>query len=135
MHFDDAMHDDAAISRQELLQRAAELGPQRLTYASMLLPTDPVLSQKMLPNVAQRRARLRTVVKVALGVCVAFCLFAATQASAMSTSSEAAPVARLVPASAVVPVEKLEQPELTRTASRGATAHPAAPTTARWKRR
>lgn len=135
MHFDDAMHDDAAISRQELLQRAAELGPQRLTYASMLLPTDPVLSQKMQPSVAQRRARLRTVVKVALGACVAFCLFAATRASAMSTSTEPAPVARLSPASAVVPVEKLEQAQITK-ASRGApAAHAAAPTTARWKRR
>lgn len=139
MHFDDATHEDAAPSRQELLERAAELGPARLTYASMLLPTDPILNRKMQPNVAKRRARLRAAVKVALGACVAFCLFAATRASAMSSSpstTSATHVTPSIPAVSVVPVEKLDQPETTKAPSRAAPQHAViAPTAARWKRR
>ena len=139
MHFDDATHDDAAPSRQELLERAAELGPRR-TYASILLPADPILSWKMQPHVARRRARLRAVVKVAVGACVAFCLFAATRASAMSSrpSPSDAPVAAAIPAQSVVPVEKLEQTETTKAPSHASVAPQravAAPTAARWKRR
>ena len=137
MHFDDATHEDVAPSRQELLERAAELGPARLTYASMLLPTDPILNRKMQPNVAERRARLRAVVKVALGACVAFCVFAATRASAMpsgpSTTNEAH-VTPAIPAVSVVSVEKLDQPETTKAPSHASPQH-AAPVAARWKRK
>ncbi len=135
MHFDDATHEDAAPSRQELLERAAELGPARLTYASILQPTDPILNRKMQPNVAKRRARLRAVVKITLGACVAFCLFAATRASAMSISApkSEAPVVAAIP---VVPVEKLEQTETTKAPSHAAPQRAAAaPVAALWKRK
>ena len=136
MHFDDATHEDAAPSRQELLERAAELGPARLTYASIHLPTDPILNRKMQPNVAQRRARLRAAVKIALDACVAFCVFAATRASAMppSPSSSQVPAVAAVPAQSVVPVEKLEQTETTKAPSHAA-APQHAPVAARWKRK
>lgn len=108
MSLEDADAEDAAPSRGELLQRAAALGPARPTYATMsFLPTDPVLGQKMQPRVVERRARLRRVVKVALGACVAFCLFA-TAASALGTKDATAPAVKAAPAAAVVPVEKLE---------------------------
>ncbi len=116
MLFNDSRHDDAAPSRQDLLQRAAELGPPRLTWENIVLaPTDPILGAKMQPRVVERRARFRKVVKVALGTCLAFCVVA-TAATALSSSnpssskdsaSSAAAKAH-VPATGVVPVEKLD---------------------------
>jgi hypothetical protein len=112
---DDATYEDAAPSRQDLLQRAAELGPARMTWENIVLqPTDPILGEKMQPRVAERRARFRKVVKVALGACVAFCLVA-TVASAVSSSSSSSSATssppstvKTAPASGIVPVEKLE---------------------------
>jgi len=116
---DDATCDDGAPSRLALLQRAAELGPgPRLSLDNiMLTPTDPVLAQKRQPGVIERRARFRKVVKVALGLCAGFCLFA-TAATAFSSSASAkttadssngtASVHGNVPASVVVPKEPLE---------------------------
>lgn len=117
MAIDDATYEDSAPSRQDLLQRAAELGPARMTWESIVLPADPILKKKMQPSVVERRARLRKVVKVALGGCVAFCLVAlvasvvsssdgsSSKASATTTS---AVVTKTAPAMGVVPVEKLE---------------------------
>ncbi len=111
---DDATYEDAAPSRQDLLQRAAELGPARMTWESIvLLPTDPILGEKMQPRVAERRARFRKLVKAAVGACGAFCLVA-TVASVMSSTSStdnkstASSAVKTAPASGVVPVEKLE---------------------------
>jgi hypothetical protein len=115
---DDATSDEGAPSRLALLQRAAELGPgPRLSLDNiMLAPTDPILAQKRQPGVIERRARFRKVVKVALGLCAGFCLFA-TAATAFSSSASAkttadstntASVHGNVPASVVVPKEPLE---------------------------
>jgi hypothetical protein len=118
---DDATYEDAAPSRQDLLQRAAELGP-RMTWESIAFqPTDPVLGEKMLPRVAERRARFRKLVKVALGACVAFCMVA-TAASAISTtnsSSEASGSSsvRTAPATRIASIEKLEVPIVTKGAA------------------
>jgi hypothetical protein len=120
MLLDDCTHEDAAPSRQDLLQRAAELGPARLTWENIVLaPTDPILGEKMQPRVAERRARFRKVVKVALGTCLAFCVVA-TAATALSSGPPKASASSSVSKthvaatrSAVVPVEKLDQ--VTRT--------------------
>ena len=111
MSADDATYEEAAPSRQDLLQRAAELGPARMTWASIVLPADPILADKMQPRVAERRARFRKVVKVALGACVAFCLVATAASAVSSTSTQSSASSTMVkttPASGVVPVEKLE---------------------------
>lgn len=114
MSADDATHDDAAPSRQELLLRAAELGPARMTWASIALPADPILGEKMKPRVVERRARFRKIVKAAVGACAAFCLVAtaATAVSAATGSSDnGAKVTssiKTAPATRVVPVETLD---------------------------
>ena len=114
MSADDATYEDAAPSRQDLLQRAAELGPARMTWASIVLPADPILGEKMQPRVAERRARFRKIVKVALGACVAFCLVAtvasvvSSPSTTSSTASSTTTMMKTTPASGVVPVEKLE---------------------------
>lgn len=111
MSVDDATHEDAAPSRQDLLQRAAELGPSRMTWENIVLsPTDPILGEKMKPRVAERRARFRRVVKVALGACVAFCLVA-TAATALSSNGKTTSTVgakKTAPAAGIVPIEKLE---------------------------
>jgi len=133
MSVEDATYEDSAPSRQDLLQRAAELGPFRMTWESIVVPSDPILSKKMEPTVVERRARFRKVVKAALGGCVAFCLAAlvatAFSSSDTSSSSKASAstsiVAKTAPAMGVVPVEKLETPKLQkakRETSRDATA-------------
>jgi hypothetical protein len=110
----DAFEEDAGPSREELLARAARLGPQRMTYLSMhIASNDPILREKLKPRVAERRARLRRIVKVALGACVAFCMVAtaATALSSSNSGSSDAPVhARATTSVVVVPVEKMETP-------------------------
>jgi hypothetical protein len=116
MSVDDATYEDSAPSRQDLLQRAAELGPSRMTWESIVLsPTDPILSKKMQPSVVERRARFRKVVKVALGACLAFCLvatvasaFSSNDTSSSKASASTSTVGKTAPAQGVVPVEKLE---------------------------
>ncbi|MBX3200973.1 MAG: hypothetical protein KF894_22730 [Labilithrix sp.] len=114
MSADDATHDDAAPSRQELLLRAAELGPARMTWASIVLPADPILGEKMKPRVVERRARFRKIVKAAVGACAAFCLVAtaATAVSAATGSSESGAkvtsTIKTAPATGEVPVETLD---------------------------
>jgi hypothetical protein len=127
----EATYEDAAPSREELLKRAAELGAARRTWESIVLaPTDPILADKMQPRVRERRARLRRLVKVTLGACVAFCLVAtgaslmssgnvANAASSPGTNANAS--AKTAPATAEVPVEKLDMPTRGK-ASHGVTA-------------
>ncbi len=126
MGLDDATHEDAAPSRADLLQRAALLGPSRMTWENIVLqPTDPILKDKMQPRVAERRARFRRVVKVALGVCAAFCVVA-TAATAVSSvrnpSSASSTASKSAPALGSTPIEKLEQTNLTKAPARPVTA-------------
>jgi len=113
---EDADYEDAAPSRHDLLQRAAELGPPRMTWASIAFQeADPILGEKMLPRVAERRERFRKIVKVGLGACVAFCMLAAVVSAISSTSStsdetpaRASSLGKTAPIVGVVPIEKLE---------------------------
>jgi len=112
---DDATYEDAAPSRADLLQRAAALGPARMTWESIILsPSDPILGEKMKPRVAERRARFRKIVKGAVGACAACCLVAAVATAVSSASSPATATStssaavKTGPATGVVPVEKLE---------------------------
>lgn len=104
--------NDQAPSREELLKRAAELGPPRASWASIVShPSDPVLGAKMQPRVAARRARFRKFVRIALGACAACCVIALGVTLVQPTNSHAAqtPTSRkTVPATAVVSVEGLE---------------------------
>ena len=132
----DATTDDAAPSRQDLLQRAAQLGTRRTWESIVMAPTDPILGEKMQPRVAERRARFRKIVKVALGTCVAFCVVA-TGATALSSSSPSkssastSSISKTAPAAGVVPVEKLEQATHTKAVKAAshvtAAVRPAAP--------
>ncbi len=110
-------------SKAALLERAARLGPVRMTWESIVLPSDPVLIEKSEPRVIERRARFRKIVTVALGGCLALCV-AAIGASLLSGSSNdsasTTPIARTAPATAVVPVEKLD------IAKHGRARHPTA---------
>lgn len=106
--------EEHAPSTRDLLERAARLGPPRPTFASIVLPNDPILAEKMQPHAAQRRAKLTKVVKATLGACLAVCV-AALVATALSggeasaASSEAAEIgARTAPATRIVSIEKLD---------------------------
>lgn len=105
---------DHAPSTHDLLERAARLGPPRPTFESIVLPSDPVLAEKMQPHTAQRRARFRKIVKATLVACLALCV-AAIGASALSsgdasaaTTSDGSGVLRTAPATRVVSIEKLD---------------------------
>lgn len=109
--------DPSAPSANELLERAAALGPMRMTWESIVLPADPVLDEKRQPHVAERRARLTRIVKVTLGACLGVCVLAlvVSAISAISGSNEAAEskataaaTARTVAAKPIVPIEPLE---------------------------
>ena len=129
----DATADDAAPSRLALLQRAAELGMgPRLSLDNIgMAPVDPILAKKHEPGIVERRARFRTVVKVALGLCAGFCLFATAatvlssnaSASTSSTSGSTA-VHSTAPASVVTEKETLEVATTTK-AEKVAVATPA----------
>ena len=129
---DDATYDDAAPSRQDLLQRAAELGPARMTWESIVFhPSDPILGAKMQPRVAERRARFRKLVKVALGACVAFCMVAtiASAVSASTTSStartSASGSAKTAPATGIVTRETLDTTPRPKASSKATRSTPA----------
>ena len=102
----------SAISTHELLERAAALGPGRLTWESIVLPADPILDEKRQPHVAERRERFTRMVKIGLGACLAVCVVAlgvsalSGEASA-ATPATAAEARNTVPAQSVVPVERL----------------------------
>jgi hypothetical protein len=113
---DDPTGEDGAPSRLALLQRAAALGPgPRLTLDTiMFAPTDPILAKKREPGVIERRMRFRRVVKVALGLCAGFCLFATAATAATSskapesTGSSNAVAHSTAPASVVSEKQTLE---------------------------
>ena len=100
----------------ELLERAAAMGPARRTWESIVLTADPILSEKRLPHVAERRERLTRIVKMTLGACVAVCAIAlgVTVLSALSgdasasTHAAAAALGKTVASKGVVPVEPLD---------------------------
>jgi hypothetical protein len=119
---------DAAPSKEALLERAAALGPVRMTWASILPTSDPILEAKQKPVIAERRARLTKVVKGTLGACAALCvlavvvsIFSAGESSASAATSSAAAAFKTAPAQRVVAVEQLAG------ARRGKAAVPAAP--------
>jgi hypothetical protein len=108
----------SAISRNELLERAAAFGPARTTWASIVLPADPILDQKRQPRVAERRERFTRMVKVGFGACVAVCVVALgvgafsadlSFSSAASASSSSAALSKTVPPRGIVPVEALDR--------------------------
>jgi hypothetical protein len=104
---------DAGPSAQVLLDRAAALGPVRPTWESFVLPSDPVLGEKMTPHVAERRARFRRVVKATLGACVGLCVVSLL-AVALGGGNEAkaapraAATVKTTPSTAVTTVEKMD---------------------------
>jgi hypothetical protein len=100
-------------SATELLERAAAMGPARMTWESIVLAADPVLDEKRQPHVAERRERLTRIVKMTLGACVAVCAVAlgvsalSGDASA-STHAASVTVGKTVASKGVVPVEPLD---------------------------
>lgn len=107
----------SAPSASELLERAAAMGPARMTWESIVLVADPILSEKRQPHVAERRERLTRVVKYALGACVAVCVLAlgvsalsgdSTSSSTASAAAAPTSVGKTVASKGVVPVEPLD---------------------------
>ena len=124
---EDALDDAPPVSAQELLERAARLGPSRPTLQSIVLPNDPVLAEKMTPRAAERRARLRKVVNATVAACAALCV-AALIATALSPSPAAASsgerastATHAAPSIRVVAIEKLDETTLTKATHHGAT--------------
>ena len=117
----------SAISTHELLERAASLGPGRMTWASIVLPADPILDEKRQPHVAERRERFTRMVKVGLGACLAVCVVALGVSALSGEASAATPATvaearNTVPAQSVVPIEKLGGPRFAKASRRAATA-------------
>jgi len=107
----------SALSKNELLERAAAMGPARMTWESIVLPADPVLDEKQTPHVAERRARLTRIVKVTLGACLGVCVIALAVSaisgsgdSSSSSKTEAAATAtsKTVASKPIVPVETMD---------------------------
>ena len=103
----------SAISTNELLERAAAMGPSRMAWESIVQPSDPILDEKRQPHVAERRERFTRLVKIGLGVCLAVCVVALgvstlSDDSGSSASSESTMSAKTVPAKAIVPIEPLD---------------------------
>jgi hypothetical protein len=110
----EATYEDAP-SREDLLKRAAELGPRQTWQSIVLSPTDPILGQKMQPRVRERRERLRRFVKVTIGACVAFCVFVLgasvfSENGFANAATSAGPPPKMAPAAASVSIEKLDMP-------------------------
>jgi hypothetical protein len=115
---------DAGPSKDALLERAASLGPVRGTWESFLVPNDPILGAKMQPRVAERRARLRRVVKATLGVCGALCVVSLIASAfgggnVAEASSAHVAEARSTPATAVTTVEKIDEVKRVKAAREG----------------
>jgi len=105
----------SAPSASELLERAAAMGPARMTWESIVLTADPVLDEKRTPHVAERRERLTRVVKMTLGACVAVCALAlgvsalsGDASAATSRAPASAAAGKTVASKGVVPVEPLD---------------------------
>jgi hypothetical protein len=113
-------------SRRDLLERAAALGPARMTWESFVLPNDPILKSKMLPHVAERRARFRRVVQLAVGASAACCLVALVVSVVSSGDNPVASSGKNAPAAAVVPIEKLDVVARTKALGGAKIAHSSA---------
>ena len=110
-----SMDEIAPPSAEELVQRAHAMGPARMTWESIVLPSDPVLSEKRTAHVAERRARLTRVVKVTLAACLGVCVLAlgvsalsGDSSSSASKSAAEASLGKSVPSKSVVPVEPMD---------------------------
>jgi hypothetical protein len=126
----------SAPSANELLERAASMGPPRMTWESIVSPADPILDEKRQPHVAERRARLTRVVKVTLGACLGVCVLAlgvsaisaiTGGSSTPEASAATAAAGKTVPSKAVVPIEPMAG---TKHAKASRQAPPAATTAA-----
>ena len=105
-------------STNELLERAAALGPARMTWESIVLPDDPILHEKRTPHVAERRARLTRVVKITLAACLGVCVLAlgvsalsgdsSDSRDSSATATASASVGKTVASKGIVPVEPLD---------------------------
>jgi hypothetical protein len=128
-----ATNDLTGPTPEALLQRAAELGPARLSWESIVTPDDPILQAKSTAEVAERRARLRRVVKGMLGACGGLCLIAlvVTIVSGGPESSASAatlsPIGNAAPAKMEIPITKMD----TTTRTKAAPAAPLATMAAR----
>jgi hypothetical protein len=119
-------------SANDLLERAAALGPARMTWESIVLTSDPILDEKRTPHVAERRERLTRVVKLALGACLAMCVVAAgvsavsgdSTSTAQSSAASSVGTAKTVASKGIVPIEPLDG------AKRGKAVHRPTPTVA-----
>ena len=107
----------SAISASELLERAAAMGPARMTWESIVLPADPILDEKRQPHVAERRERFTRMVKIGLGACLAVCVVAlgvsalsgdGSSSSSSSSATASSSEARTIPAKAIVPIEPFD---------------------------
>jgi hypothetical protein len=110
-----ATSDLTGPTPQALLERAASLGPPRMSWESIVSP-DPILDAKHEPRVAERRARFQRIVKGTLGACLGVCVLALV-VTAFSGGEEPAAAASgalsaSVAARAITPVEHLDGPTL-----------------------
>jgi hypothetical protein len=103
-------------SAEELLERAAALGPARMTWESIVLPADPILQEKRSAHVTERRTRLTHMVKIGLGACLGVCVLAlgvsalsgdpSTTRATGAAASES--IGKTVPSKAIIPVEPFD---------------------------
>lgn len=112
-------HYASSPSADELLERAAALGPARMTWESIVLPDDPILHEKRSAHVTERRARLTRMVKMGLGACLGVCVLA-LGVSALSGDSSGArdagdgrgaaseSLGKTVPSKGIIPVEPFD---------------------------
>jgi hypothetical protein len=113
-------------SAGELVERAAALGPVRMTWESIVLPNDPILDEKRQPHVAERRARLTRMVKVTLGACLAVCVVAlgmsavsgGSTSNASASSSTAPAVGKTAPSKGATPIETIDGSKRAKAARR-----------------
>jgi hypothetical protein len=114
-------------SANELLERAAAMGPARMTWESIVIVSDPILSEKRQPHVAERRERLTRVVKMTVGACAAMCALALGVSAlsgdaAAKTSAAVATLGKTVASKGIVPVEALDGTKHGKAARRAAPA-------------
>lgn len=118
-----ATSDLTGPTPEALLQRAAELGPVRSSWSSIVPSEDPILRAKGTAEVAERRARLRRIVKGTLAVCGGLCLVAlvvSLVSGGPESSADAATLASVsntVPAKMEIPVTKLDGATRTKATS------------------
>ncbi len=108
-----ASSDMTGPTPKDLLERAASLGPARPSMDSIVVPSDPVLQAKSSPEIAERRAKLRRIVKGALGACGALCVVAlvltiVSGGPETANAATSAMISNTMPSKSDVPVEKID---------------------------